>query len=277
LLRFPARILLVAILLGAGAVPALADAPPLIDVKQFFKNPEQAGHQISPNGQYLAYLASWNGRLNVWVRKIGEETPQRITADTARDIRSFTWTTDDRIVYAQDTGGDENFKLFSVKRDGTGLINLTPWDGVRAEVVDVPYNDRQHIIIMHNKRNKQDFDAFRLDVATGKTELLVQNPGNVEGYLADHHGVIRLETQTDGVNSKLLYRASAKEPFKTVIETNFRESVSPQFFTFDDKHLWSRSIRQRARKSGRSTRIPRSMSRVPSPRKRASRSPAPNS
>jgi dipeptidyl aminopeptidase/acylaminoacyl peptidase len=235
--RFPARILLAAILLAAGSVPALADAPPLIDVKQFFKNPEQAGHQISPNGQYLAYLASWDGRLNVWVKKIGEETPRRITADTARDIRSFTWTTDDRIVYAQDTGGDENFKLFSVKRDGTDLINLTPWDGVRAEVVDVPYNDPQHIIIMHNKRNKQDFDAFRLDVATGKSELLVQNSGNVEGYLADHHGVIRLETQTDGVNSKLLYRASAKEPFKTVIETNFRESVSPQFFTFDDKHL----------------------------------------
>jgi dipeptidyl aminopeptidase/acylaminoacyl peptidase len=237
LLRPSARALLVAILLAAGAAPAFADPPPLIDVKEFFKNPDQAGHQLSPNGEYIAYLASWNNRLNVWVKKIGEDTPLRITADTARDIRNFTWTTDDRLVYAQDTGGDENFKLFSIKRDGTGLIPLTPWDGVRAEIVSVPYDDPRHIIIMHNKRDKQNFDAYRTDVETGKSELLVQNPGNVDSYLADHHGVIRLETQTDGVNAKLLYRATAKDPFKTVLETNFRESVGPQFFTFDDKHL----------------------------------------
>jgi dipeptidyl aminopeptidase/acylaminoacyl peptidase len=237
LLRPSARALLVAALLAAGPIPAFAAAPPLIDVKEFFKNPDQSGHELSPSGDYIAYLASWNNRLNVWVKKIGDDTPHRITSDTARDIRSFTWTTDDRIVYAQDTGGDENFKLFSVKRDGAGLIGLTPWDGVRAELIDVPYEDRQHIIITHNKRSKQDFDAFRVDVETGKSELLVQNPGNVQGYLADHHGVIRFATQSDGVNSKLLYRASAKEPFKTVIETNFRESVSPQFFTFDNKHL----------------------------------------
>jgi dipeptidyl aminopeptidase/acylaminoacyl peptidase len=237
LLRLSASTLLVALLLAAGAVPAVAAEAPLIDVKDFFKNPEQASLELSPNGEYIAYLASWNNRLNVWVKKIGEDQPQRITADTARDIRSFSWTTDDRLVYAQDTAGDENFKLFSVKRDGTGLINLTPWDGVRADIVEVPYEDPQHIIIQHNKRNKKDFDAFRVDVDTGKADLLVQNPGNVESYLADHHGVIRLETQTDGVNSKLLYRASEKDKFKTVISTNFRESVSPQFFTFDDKHL----------------------------------------
>jgi dipeptidyl aminopeptidase/acylaminoacyl peptidase len=221
----------------AFTAPAYAAEPPLIDVKLFFKNPEQAGHQLSPNGEYLAYLAPWNSRLNVWVKKIGEDKAERITSDTARDIRDFTWTTDDRIVYAQDTAGDENFKLFSVKRDGTGVIALTPWDGVRADLVDVPYDDRRHIIIQHNKRDKQNFDAFRVDVETGKAELLVENPGNVESYIADHHGVIRLATQSDGVNTKLLYRATANEPFKTVIETNFRESVSPQFFTFDDKHL----------------------------------------
>ena len=219
------------------AAPALAEAPPLIDVKEFFKNPEQAGHQLSPNGQFIAYLAPWNSRLNVWVKKIGEDTPQRVTGDTARDIRTFAWTTDDRIVYAQDTAGDENFKLFSVKRDGTGIIPLTPWDGVRAELVDVPYDDPRHIIIQHNKRDKENLDAFRVDVETGKSELLVQNPGGVGEYLADHHGVIRVAVQSDGVNSKILYRATPKDPFKTVIETNFRESVSPQFFTFDDKHL----------------------------------------
>jgi len=223
--------------MAASAVPARAAAPPIIDVQDFFRNPEQAGHQISPKGDFIAYLAPWNNRLNVWVQKIGDDKPVRITSDEKRDIRIFNWTTDDRIVYAQDTAGDENFKLFSVKRDGTGLINLTPWDGVKADVVDVPYKDRQHIIIEHNKRNKQVFDAFSVDVETGESKLLVENPGDVTGYTTDHDGVIRLESVSDGVNSKLLYRASAAEPFKQVLETNFRESVGPQVFTADNKHL----------------------------------------
>ncbi len=233
----PTRVALAAALLTLSAVPALAAEVPLIDVKDFFKNPIAAGHSLSPNGQYLAYLAPWNNRLNVWVQKVGESDAVRITGDTARDIRTFTWTTDDRIVYAQDAAGDENFKLFSVKRDGTGLIPLTSGDGVRSDIVDVPRDDPRHIIITSNKRDPKAFDALRADVETGKLELLVKNPGTVDSYATDHKGVIRIETESDGVNTKLLYRASEKEPFKTVISTNFRESVSPELFTFDDKHL----------------------------------------
>jgi Tol biopolymer transport system component len=143
-MMMPTRAALAAALLVLCAGPARAAEAPLIDVKEFFKNPIQAGHALSPDGDYIAYLAPWNNRLNVWVQKVGETNPVRITADTARDIRTFTWTTDDRIVYAQDTAGDENFKLFSVKRDGSGLIPMTPWDGVRSEVIDVPRDDPPH-------------------------------------------------------------------------------------------------------------------------------------
>jgi dipeptidyl aminopeptidase/acylaminoacyl peptidase len=233
----PKRAALAAALLVLCAGPVRAAEAPLIDVKEFFKNPIQSGHALSPNGDYIAYLAPWNNRLNVWVQKVGETSPVRITADEARDIRTFTWTTDDRIVYAQDTAGDENFKLFSVKRDGSGLIPMTPWDGTRSEVIDVPRDDPRHIIIMNNKRDPKAFDAFRADVETGKLDMLVENPGTVDGYVTDHRGVIRIETQTDGVNAKLLYRATEKDPFKPVIETNFRESVGPQLFTYDNKHL----------------------------------------
>jgi hypothetical protein len=124
------------------------------------------------------------------------------------------------------TDADGQPSSISVKRDGTGLIPLTPWDGVRADIVDVPYDDRRHIIIMHNKRDKQNFDAFRVDVETGKEELLVQNPGNVDSYIADHHGQIRLATQTDGVNSKLLYRAMANDPFTTGRWSSSSASIS---------------------------------------------------
>ena len=243
-LRFTAAgAALSALLAGCAAEPAppppvAKPAPaPLVDVKDFFKNPQSAGYQLSPHGEYLAYLAPWNQRLNVWVKKIAGGEPVRITSDETRDIRSFTWTTDDRLVYGQDLSGDENFKLFSIKRDGTGLINLTPWDKVRADVIDVPRKDPQHILIEHNHRDAKIFDVFRVDVDTGKSTLLIKNPGDVSGYVTDHDGVIRIESVTDGVNAKLLYRPDGKSKFKTVITTNFRESVSPQLFTYDNKNL----------------------------------------
>ncbi len=219
------------------APAAIAAEVPLVDVRDFFRNPVQTGDAISPAGDYLAYLAPWNNRLNVWVRKIGEDEATRITSDTERDIRTFSWTTDDRIVYAQDSKGDENFVLYSVKRDGTGLLSLTPTAGVRADLIDVPYKDRQHILVQDNARDSKSFDAFRVDVETGKMELLVKNPGDVTGYQDDHDGVIRLETVSDGVNAKILYRASASAPFKQVLSTNFREQMNPQVFTADNQHL----------------------------------------
>ena len=244
-LRFTAAgAVLSTLLAGCAAEPAPPPPPvaqanpaPLVDVKDFFKNPQSAGYQLSPHGQYLAYLAPWNNRLNVWVKPVAGGEAVRLTKDETRDIRSFTWTTDDRIVYGQDLAGDENFKLFSIKRDGTGLINLTPWDKVKADVVDVPRNDPQHILVEHNHRNPEIFDVFRVDVNTGKSTLLIKNPGDVSGYVTDHDGVIRIETVTDGVNAKILYRPDGKSKFKTVITTNFRESVSPQLFTYDNKNL----------------------------------------
>ena len=76
-LRFTAAgAALSALLAGCAAEPAppppatQAAPAPLVDVKDFFKNPQSAGYQLSPHGEYLAYLAPWNQRLNVWVRKI---------------------------------------------------------------------------------------------------------------------------------------------------------------------------------------------------------------
>ena len=39
----------------------------------------------------------------------------------------------------------------------------------------------------------------------------------------------------------LLTRPDEKTPFKKVVTTNFRESVNPQFFTFDNKNLYATS------------------------------------
>jgi hypothetical protein len=66
---------LMAILIWVAACGRPA-APPegqvrLIPMEDFFRNPEKTDFKISPDGQYLAYLAPWERRLNVHVQKFG--------------------------------------------------------------------------------------------------------------------------------------------------------------------------------------------------------------
>jgi len=72
-------------------------------------------------------------------------------------------------------------------------------------------------------------------------DLVAENPGNVLSWITDHEGKVRAAVQTDGVNQELLYRANEEEAFKTVLTTDFRESVSPLFFTYDNKELYASS------------------------------------
>src|SRR5437899_621399 len=62
-----------------------------IPLEDFFKNPEQTNFQISPDGNYISYLAPYQNRLNVHVKKIGTDKVVRVTSDLNRDIRTYFW------------------------------------------------------------------------------------------------------------------------------------------------------------------------------------------
>src|ERR1700730_11451170 len=217
---------------------AEASAPPAIPLRDFFRNPQTTGYELSPSGELIGFLKPVDSRLNIFVQpKSGGEAKQ-ITAVKDRDIRSFSWKGDKYLLYAKDNGGDENFHLYVTRSDGTGTRDLTPFDGVRADLIDDLEDHPTDLIVGLNKRNKEVFDAYRLNVETGDLKLVAENPGNIASWTTDHDGNIRVATTTDGVNQSLLYRQNENDSWKTVITTNFKESFSPQFFTFDNKALY---------------------------------------
>ena len=213
----------------------------LIPLKDFFRNPEKTGYQISPDGKYFSYLAPWENRLNVFIQEAGTDKTTRITDAKERDITSYFWKGNDRIVYAQDKGGDENFKLFSVDRDGKNLKMLTPAEKVRAEVIDDLEDINDEMLISMNQRNPQAFDVYRINLKTGDMKMIAENPGNIMGWITDHDGKLRMATGSDGVNSVLMYRDDESQPFREVLSTNFRDAVEPLFFTFDNKYIYASS------------------------------------
>ncbi|MCI0406075.1 MAG: S9 family peptidase, partial [candidate division Zixibacteria bacterium] len=232
------------LLFGAVCLAAtLASAQPAaqIPLRDFFKNPEKSYYLISPNGQYLSFLQPYQNRLNIFDQVVGAKEALRVTAVTDRDIAQYFWKGNERLCYLKDFGGDENFHLFAVDKAGQNERDLTPFDGVKVELIDRLEDHDTDVLIGLNKRNREVFDVYRLNAATGVLTLAAENPGNVTGWLTDHAGRLRVATTTDGVNTGLLYRPSEKDSFRALLSTTFKETFTPLFFTFDNQNLYAAS------------------------------------
>ncbi len=235
--------------------PTSAMSPPkTYDVRDFFRKPERSFFRLAPDGKHLAYLARSNGRQNVFVQDLDASgaptgTATALTSESARDVSSFFWKGNAHVVYVKDFGGDENFHVLSVPIAGGAGKDLTPFDGVRGEIVDDLKDDDRHMLVSHNQRDKKVFDVFRIDVDSGDAQLVAENPGNIVAWITDHAGKLRVAVSTDGVDSSLLYRDTEREPFRSIVTTNFKEGVEPFFFTFDNQRLYVNSNRGRDRKA----------------------------
>ncbi len=218
---------------------------PLIPMEDFFRNPEKSSFQISPDGNHIAFMKPWESRMNVFVMNMITKSEKRLTSSKDRSIYGFTWLSNNRIGYIKDDGGNENMHFYAVDIDGTNEIDLTPFDNVQARIIDDLKNDPDHIILGLNKRDPQIHDPYRINVDSGKMEMIAKNPGNISSWMTDHDGKLRLATTSDGVNTSIIYRKKETDSFEIILTTDFKVSVSPLFFTFDNKNLYVSSNRGR--------------------------------
>jgi len=234
--------------------PAASAAPPLYPVETFFRNPARGFFRLSDDGAMLGFMepVSLDGhppRMNVFVQPLEGSTPvgapRRLTAETARDIGGYFWKGARTLIYEKDFNGDENFHVLAVDADTGAVTDLTPFEGVRAGIVDDLEDDPRHILLSHNRRNPEVFDVYRADVTRGELTLVAQNPGNIVGWQTDHAGRVRIGVASDGLNTTLLYRDGEDQEFAPLISTDFRTTVAPQFFDFDDRGLYALSNRGR--------------------------------
>ena len=162
-------------------LPAFAELPALLPMEDFFKNPQSAAFSISPDGNLLAFARPWERRMNIYIKDLETGNERRITSATERDISGFFWKGNDKIVYVQDTGGDENFHVFVTDLKGSKHTDLTPFEKVRAGITDDLEDDPVHMLIEMNKNNPEVFDVYRCDINTGELVLVAENPGNIAG------------------------------------------------------------------------------------------------
>lgn len=166
----------------------------LISRDILFGNPDRVATRISKDGKFISYIAPKDGVLNIWVASIDKIAEAKvITNETQTGIRSYFWANDNtHIIYAQDKKGDENWRLYSVNVTTNEQKDLTPSDGVRASVLKLSDKYSNEILILINDRVAEYFDIYKVNIDTGKRELVYKNIGQYASFLADDDFKIRV-------------------------------------------------------------------------------------
>lgn len=211
--------------------------PPLIPRDVIFGNPERADPQISPDGSRMAFLAPVNDVLNVWVGRIEHDDYRPVTRDTDRGVRIYFWAHDGQhLLYLQDVGGDENWRLFKVRPASGAIEDVTPFDGVQVQIVAHDKRHPREVLIGMNKDDVRLHDVYRLRLTDNALTPVAKNPGNVIGWVADADLVVRAAVaSTPEGGTDLLVRDATDAAWRTLVSWNSEDALTsgPVGFSLD--------------------------------------------
>ena len=133
----------------------------LVPREILFGNPDKALGTVSPDGSRIAFLAPLDGVLNVWVGDADGDNARPVTDDRDRGIRAYLWAHDNRhLLYVQDQGGDENWRLYSVDLPTGEVTDLTPFDGVQVQPIRLSPRRPNQMLVGLNRDNPAYHDAY---------------------------------------------------------------------------------------------------------------------
>src|ERR1035437_2573528 len=225
-----------------------AGVPPLIDRELIFGNPEIAAAELSPNGQYIAFLKPWKDTRNVYVKSVGEpfSAARLLTTESKRPVAGYFWTRDSKyILYVKDNDGDENYNVYAVDpsakpeagADAPVSRDLTGLKGVRVILYEAPKSDPDIVYIGLNDRDKAWHDLYKLRISTGEKTLLRKNTDRIVGWSFDLKGQLRLaERNPDNGDTEIL-RVYA-DNLTNIYSCSVFETCAPVHFLPDSSRLY---------------------------------------
>jgi len=196
-------------------------AVPLIPRDQLFGNPVRYASQISPDAQWLSWLAPYKGVMNLWVAPLRHlEKARALTRETGHGISSFTsnttWTYDNRhILFLQDHNGDGSSHVYSVDIQTSEVQDLTPLDGIRAAIIGVSSTVPNQAVISISSKAVQYGDLYTLNLRDGTRTIALKNQGYLN-FLLDDHLIPRFAIRREASNEETVIRLSDGSVFLTI-------------------------------------------------------------
>jgi Dipeptidyl aminopeptidases/acylaminoacyl-peptidases len=210
-------------------------------VEDYFSKPKASSFQLSPDGKYMSYREKDDAnKRHVYVKELKSGNIQRIIEEKEELIRTYFWVNDGRLLYMMDKGGNEQYHIYAVNIDGTNNIDLTPFDGVQAEILNILKEQKDFIIVQLNKNNPQVFDPYKLNVVTGDLVQLYENTdvaNPIAGYDFDKEGELRAYTKmVNGIETELFYKDLTTGEFKLIYHGTWYQGFSIVGFDYAGKN-----------------------------------------
>jgi dipeptidyl aminopeptidase/acylaminoacyl peptidase len=198
-------------------------------VEDYFKKPEQSSFQFSPDGNYFSFRQrDENGKSHVYVKNTDTDKINLAIEEGEDLIRGYGWANNSRLIYLKDKGGDENYHIYAADIDGKNSMDLTPFDGVKANFSNLLKDQRDFVIVDLNKNNPEIFEPYKLNIVSGELTQLYKNEdasNPISGYTFDKDGNLKGYTQQEGAtNYSLYYRLGENEPFKKMLTTTWQDN-----------------------------------------------------
>lgn len=225
-------------------------AAALIPRAVLFGNPERIRPQLSPAGDKIAYIAPVDSVLNLWVMNIDGSEPRQLTFDTNRGVINYFWAENDtHILYMQDLAGEENTHVYRLDVATGDVIDMTPFEEVKAYVSATDEDQSNTVIVEMNQINPMFFDVYSCDLETGELTLLQENPGTTEdgdmvlAYITDEDLNVRGMATIDPEDGTIVFflKDAGSDEWVEFISFSALDSVSPERFSNDGRGLYYQS------------------------------------
>lgn len=129
---------------------------------------------FSPDGKRIAYLTNVSGTNQVWFVDANGGNSKQIT--TYDDNISFVkWLAGGKgLIFGKAIGGNENTQFFWISDDGSNIKQLTNDEKTRHNFGAIS-RDGTRIFYTSNKRDKNYFDVYQMEIASGKEEMILRD------------------------------------------------------------------------------------------------------
>jgi acetyl esterase/lipase len=196
---------------------------------------------MSHDGSKIAYVARKGSEVEVHILDRNGKLLRKFPIKSSRSLWEcgLTWMfTDNHLLVLQDKNGDENYQILCFDVTTGESKNLTPFDGAKCHPNRVNRKHPRELIISCNKRDPKWFDAYRVNIDSGKVDLVFQND-EYGDFIFDSDFHLRIATKTMPDGSEELYDMSGDKP-KLFKKTPFEDSKNscPLYFSFDCKTLY---------------------------------------
>lgn len=181
-------------------------------IEQYLNIKSAASPVFSPNGKEIAYLSNQTGTTQIWKINSGGGSPSRVT-DLEDNVSFVKWLPSGRLLFGKAKGGDENTQFYTIEPNGTGMKAILEEPGVRHNF-GLLSADGDVAVYSSNKRNRNYFDIYALDLGSGKETLLFQSDADNSALALGPEGSKLIISRSGGElsldNNLYLYDLKAK-------------------------------------------------------------------